>query len=171
MSSRRSPAGQDRSTARQCHPPTRPDADATPAPKRDGSAVSRLAIQVGTFGSTSPILALRAAGVGFEPTSDIDSHCRFSRPAQLDGLRRSRSNERLEQQRRRPPQSSICAVVGPQARSRTIGAAGRRFQGTVQTIIRPSCQGYSRKGDLKHGPKQSVFRLLKPQIDQSMRFE
>src|SRR6476661_3309585 len=39
--------------------------------------------QVDKGGSTMLISVLQAAGMGFEPTSDLDDHCRFSRPCRF----------------------------------------------------------------------------------------
>ena len=56
----------------------------TPA---DGGGLNRAApeaMKTDRIGSTMRDSALRAAGVGFEPTNDLDGHCRFSRPAHGD---------------------------------------------------------------------------------------
>ena len=56
------------------------------------------------FGSTIGDLMLSAAGVGFEPTSDLNDHCRFVRQHRSGSTRPSRDCLRPQSRPRRPEQ-------------------------------------------------------------------
>jgi len=68
------------------------------------------------YGSTIRFTALEAAGVGFEPTSDLDDHCRFSRPAGFGSTEPSREGLRP---RPRPPRPSRSKPNLPSSTSAT----------------------------------------------------
>jgi hypothetical protein len=74
--------------ARLAHPPPRPamtPESARPATtlwtSADASGLSERAPQSGWFGPNQGVSLTQAAGAGFEPTSDLNGHCRYSRSA------------------------------------------------------------------------------------------
>jgi hypothetical protein len=65
-----------------------------------------------TIGRTAP----EAAGVGFEPTNDLDGHCRFSRPRRFrQPCRLAATGCQFERQSRQVGQlvASVVAVTDP----------------------------------------------------------